>query len=97
MESDTEELVVLYLYTKRRKRKRRVSVHELLQRRHEFGEFHHLVQELQFHPDKFQQYFRMSQEQFDHILQLIKDDITKQDTNWKKAITPKERLAICLR
>lgn len=38
MELDTEELVVLYLYTKRRKRKRRVSVHELLQRRHEFGE-----------------------------------------------------------
>ena len=48
MEPYTEELVVLYLYTKRRKRKRRVSVHERLQR-HEFGEFHYLVQELQFH------------------------------------------------
>jgi len=28
-------------------------------------EFHHLVREHQFHPETFQQYFRMSEEQFD--------------------------------
>ncbi|KAK3732096.1 hypothetical protein RRG08_026481 [Elysia crispata] len=39
----------------------------------------------------------MTEEQFDYILDLIRDDIYKQDTNWKKAITPRERLAICLR
>ena len=97
-ESDTEDIMALYLYTKqRRKRKRRVSVHEILQRRSEYGEYHHLAQELHFHPAKFQQYFRMTEEQFDYILDLIRDDIYKQDTNWKKAITPRERLAICLR
>ena len=91
VESDTEEIIVMYWYAKqRRKRKRCVSVHEILQRRSEFGEYHHLVQELHFHPEKFQQYFRMTEEQFDYILQLIADDICKQDTNWKKAITPRE-------
>ena len=81
----------------KKKRKRRVSVHEILQRRNEFGEFHHLVQELPFHPEKFKEYFRMTEVQFDYILDLISDDIRKLDTNWKRAITPKERLAICLR
>ena len=69
----------------------------MLQRRHDYGEFHHLVQELPFHPDKFKQYFRMTEEQFDYIAELIEDDIKKQDTNWKQAISPKERLSICLR
>ena len=97
-ESDTEEIIALYLYSKqRRKRKRRVSVHEILQRRGEYGEYYHLIQELHFHPAKFHQYFRMNEEQFDDILGLIHEDICKQDTNWKKAITPRERLAICLR
>ena len=82
MESDTEEIIALYLYAKRRKRKgkRRVSVHEILQRRSELGEYHHLVQELHFHPAKFYEYFRMTEEQFDYILQFIGDDIRKQDT-----------------
>ena len=42
-ESETDEIIALYMYAKRqKKRKRRVSVHEILQRRNEFGEFHHL-------------------------------------------------------
>ena len=32
------------------------------------GEYHHLVQELSFHPDKFYQYFRMTEEQFDYYI-----------------------------
>ena len=71
MDSDTEEVIALYMYIKRRKKKtknRRVSVHEILQRRSQLGEYHHLVQELSFHPDKLYEYFRMNEEQFDYIL-----------------------------
>ena len=43
VESDMEEIIVLYLYAKQqRKRKRHVSVHKILQRKSEFGEYHHL-------------------------------------------------------
>ena len=78
-ESDTEEILALYLYARRRrKRNRRVAVHEILQRMPIYGEYHHLVQELYFHPDKFRRYFRMTKEQFDRLLGLIEDDIQKK-------------------
>jgi len=39
----------------------------------------------------------MPSERFDEILSLIKDDITKMDTNYPEAISAEERLAITLR
>ena len=62
MDESEDEVIILYLLTQRRKRKR-VGVHELLQRSKKYGEFHHLVQELYFHPEKFRQYFRMTEQQ----------------------------------
>ena len=89
-ESDIEEILAIYLYARqRRKRYRRVSVHEILQRRSVYGE---LVRELYFHPDKFHEYFRMTEEQFENLLGLIESDIRKKNTNWKRAITPRKRL-----
>ena len=87
-ESDIEEILAIYLYARqRRKRYRRVSVHEILQRRSVYGEYHHLVRELYFHPDKFHEYFRMTEEQFENLLGLIESDIRKKNTNWKRPIT----------
>ena len=97
-ESDIEENLAIYLYARqRRKRYRRVSVHQILQRRSVYGEYHHLVRELYFHADKFHEYFRMTEEQFENLLGLIESNIRKKNTNWKRAITPRERLSICLR
>jgi len=39
----------------------------------------------------------MSQYCFNLLLSKIEHDIKKQDTFWRPAITPKERLAVCLR
>ncbi|KAJ8936919.1 hypothetical protein NQ318_012540 [Aromia moschata] len=39
----------------------------------------------------------MSSENFDEILTLIKEDITKTDTNYREAISAEERLAVTLR
>ncbi|XP_033109337.1 uncharacterized protein LOC117110682 [Anneissia japonica] len=39
----------------------------------------------------------MTEEQFETILNLIHDDIVKQDTRFRKAISPRERLSVCLR
>lgn len=77
VEEDTE-ILVLYLYAKQgRKRHQRTKFYRSIH-----GESHYLLEELNFHPDKFKQYFQMTKEQFDYILQLIRDDICKQDTNW---------------
>jgi hypothetical protein len=41
--------------------------------------------------------FLLSQYQFNELLEQIKVVITKEDTIFKEAITPKEKLAVCLR
>ena len=53
--------------------------------------------ELRRDEKRFYIYFRMPSECFDEILSLVKEDITKMDTNYREAISAEERLAITLR
>lgn len=94
-----EDVVVLYAYQRRRKRKRRhdMWVHDLWTERGMHGEYHHLVRSLFAYEDKFHQYFRMTPQIFNELHELIKDDIRKQNTYFRRAIGTEERLAICLR
>jgi len=46
---------------------------------------------------KFENFCRMSSSDFEYILNKIGPDITKLDTNMRKAIPAQERLAITLR
>lgn len=78
--------------------KRRYWVHPINRLRQAKGVYHNLLQELrnpQF-SDRHRQYMRMSYEHFDHLLQMIKDRITKQDTVMRKAIEPGLKLAVTL-
>jgi len=79
------------------RRKKRKWVHEINAERKDFGEFHTLMPELRQDEKRFYIYFRMPSECFDEILSLIKEDITKMDTNYREAISAEERLAITLR
>ena len=79
------------------RRKKGKWVHEINVERKDFGEFHTLMPELQQYEKSFYIYFRMPSECFDEILSLIKEDITKMDTNYREAIPAEERLAITLR
>lgn len=47
--------------------------------------------------EHFKNYFRVTREQFEELLSIIKDDIQRQDTNFRKAISPQEKLVITLR
>ncbi|RXN39390.1 nuclease HARBI1 [Labeo rohita] len=87
-------VALLYL---RRRRRRSVWVHEILQARQQLGEYHRLVQELRLDDDRFQRYFRLDREQFDNLLSKVGPRIARQDTSYRHAIEPAERLAICLR
>nr|CAI5855434.1 unnamed protein product [Callosobruchus analis] len=77
--------------------KRKKWVHEINVRREELGEYHRLVQELNEHPDRYHMYFRMTKDEFNFLHELIKEDIKKQNTQFRRAISTEERLAVCLR
>jgi len=96
---DKEDLLLFALLYRRRKSKKRrpVWVHPILQTREKYGEFHQLVTELRLFGSQFKDYFRLTTTQFEHVLTLVGPLIAKQDTKFRKAITPAERLAICLR
>ena len=97
--ADTEEELLLLLLVYRRcwPLRRRTWVHEIIRKRQELGEFHRLVQELRLDQQIFLQYFRMTPETFDNLLHVVGPHIHKQTTNYRKPISPEQRLAICLR
>ena len=45
---------------------------------------------------RFKKYFRMTPANFDHLLSMVKHDLTKKDTNMRPAIVPGLKLAITL-
>ncbi len=97
--ADIEEELLLLLVVYRRCWPviRRVWIHEIIRKKQELGEFHRLVQELRLDQQRFLQYFRMSPEAFDNLLHIVGPHIRKQTTNYRKPISPEQRLAICLR
>lgn len=77
--------------------KKRKWVHQAWTKRPTEGEFSTLYKELMDDGTKFFEYFRMSEHSFNFLLNKLEVHLKKQDTHWRKAITPRERLAVCLR
>ncbi|VVC99118.1 unnamed protein product, partial [Leptidea sinapis] len=75
----------------------RDGVHEINKNREQCGEFYNLYEKMRLYPTKFFEYTRMPISTFDYILSKISDKITKEDTNFRKSISPKEKLFITLR
>ncbi|XP_068121508.1 uncharacterized protein [Hyperolius riggenbachi] len=90
-------LLCVAAYMRRRPRTRRYWVHPMLQERRRKGQFRTLYRDLRHHPEKFFGYTRMSVSSFDGLLAKLKDALRRQDTNFRLAITPTERLLITLR
>jgi len=76
---------------------RKYWVHSAWKKRDTEGEFQTLYKELIDDETKFHEYFRMSMYSFDVLFNKIEKYIKKQDTNFRKCIPPKHRLAVCLR
>jgi hypothetical protein len=60
--------------------RRKVWVHDINMKRKEKGEFHHLVKELEEHPNRYEMYFRMRKDEFNFLHDLINDDIKTRNT-----------------
>jgi len=94
-ESDDSDDEVFLLYAVGSKREGK-WVHELNVKSREFGEFHHLMKQLRQDEVKFKEYFRMSSNQFEQLLSLIKGDDEKKEVNYRESVSAEERLALCL-
>ena len=95
-----ENILVLHMIMWRRRwrRKRRnMWVHPINIKRPEFGIFSHLYPYLLENEEKFHGVFRVNIEQFYSLSQVVGEEIRKQNTNYRRAISPEERLAIFLR
>lgn len=73
---------------------KRKWVHEAWKNRDNEGEFATLFKELMDDGTKFFQYFRMSESTFNLLLSKVAVHLKKKNTHLRKAISPKERLAI---
>jgi len=68
-------------------------VHLINIKRPDFEIFGHLYPDLLEDEEKFHVFFRMNIEQFYRLSQLVGEEIQKQNTNYRRAITPEEQLA----
>jgi hypothetical protein len=69
-------------------------VHTINIKKPEFEVFSHLYPDLHEDEGKFHGFFRMKNEQFYRLSQLVGEEKRKQNTNYKRAITPVELLAM---
>ena len=92
-------MLMALLYLKRRRRRQRsVQVKPFFKRRDKKGEFCSLYNDLHGGDhEQFTQYFRMEKSTFNILLDLLKGHLTKINTNFRKAITAEQRLALTLR
>src|SRR4051812_29102992 len=74
------------------RRKRRYWIHPIIKQRNDQGDYNHLVRELNEDSELFQRYFRLSHDQFNHVLSVIGPAIRLQNTTWRNAIEPKQQL-----
>ncbi|MEQ2281517.1 hypothetical protein AMECASPLE_031283 [Ameca splendens] len=90
-------ITVFYLWTaEKRRRRQRPWVHQILQGREQFGDYHHLLQELCLDDGRFQRYFRLSRTQLKDLSRVGRR-IGLRDTNYRRYIPAAKRLSICLR
>lgn len=89
--------LLLYLRKRRRSKVRLMSIHPINKLRNVCGEYHHLMPQLRQDEQKFKEYFRMDTSTFDYLLDTCSGELLKETTNFRKPITPEERLVVTLR
>jgi hypothetical protein len=82
---------------KQKRKRKRVWVHNICKKRMDCGEYHALFPDLIEDDVKFFQYFRMTLEKFTVLLRLLQPDLSRENTSFREAVGPKERLSVCLR
>lgn len=79
------------------KKTARKWISHLIQKREQYGAFNVILKSIDQQPDLLMNFIRMSQDNFNELVDLVYPFIVKQDTNFRKSISPAERLMITLR
>lgn len=79
------------------RKKRKQWTDDLWLKRCQIGEFHTLHCDLRFNPRKFYDYYRMDIEKYENLVNLLRPQIQKQNTNFRCSISAEERVSICLK
>jgi hypothetical protein len=99
--SEEEEIVLVSLLSeeeqKKKRKRRRFWVHKICKKRMIHGEFHSLYPDLLEDEAKFFEYFRMTYGKFMTLLDMLGPNLSRENTSFREAVGPKERLALCLR
>ena len=96
---EEEELMLALLLQEEeaRERRRRVWVRQPVLQREEMGEFRALMAQERANGNAFHSAYRMSPEAFDDLTLQLEPALRRQDTNFRLAITPAEKLAVTIR
>jgi hypothetical protein len=88
--------IIKYLSLTQKKKEKQFWVDDIFAEREKFGEFHTLFPKILVQSVKFFECMRMSPDTFYYILYEIKPFFEKQ-SNFRKCITPAEKLTVTLR
>jgi hypothetical protein len=93
-----ENFNILVLHTimwrRLRHKRRNMYVHPINIKIPEFGIFCHVYRNILEVEEKFRGFFRMNIDQFYRLSQLVGEEKRKQNTIYRRTISPEERLAI---
>lgn len=98
--SSDEEVAICMWYTLldlEERDKKKLWVHPLNKKRITHNVIVSFICELRSDEKKFKNYTRVCTSTFDFIIQQIGDEIRKEDTHFRRSISPEERLLITLR
>ncbi|RVE43036.1 hypothetical protein evm_012307 [Chilo suppressalis] len=76
---------------------RRFWVNNLWKQRYMSGEFNNLFNDLRYDVRKFYDYYRMSYENFESLVHLLRPYMEKKQSRFRSSIPVEERLSVCLR
>lgn len=102
MSSEDEDALMLVqlanLNTKNQeKKKKQYWVHPLWKKNQKFGIFNVYKKELNLDDKKFEVFYRMKKVTFSKLLTKLRPRLQKKDTNFRKCVSPEERLLVTLR
>lgn len=91
-------MLLLYLRWKKKHNKRQCHMHETVRQRDTPGYCLSLRRRLQSDDsENFKKFMRMDHATFNKLFGILEDQLTKQNTKWRKLISASDRLALTLR
>ena len=90
-------VLIIFLLWSMQQTYRDIWVHPLNEERTEKGEFYTHYTDHRLFDDRFFELYRMTVAQFDELLYKVGPAIAKKETNFRRPLSPEERLAITIR